>query len=170
MSTQPSLFGNAHSPALPETTQKRVKRHGNTTLGDFGRMHRDLPYYNYLKVRLFLTNEKVPLDEVVLWLQDRFLASKSKQGFTYRTRTYPHVDGNRYVDQIFLEKMTSEDEAYITLKWGFSKQKVVRDGRMVRIHLPKAERARMTAEIDIIQQRYYDMQRQRLLAKMAAEA
>jgi hypothetical protein len=109
-----------------------------TTLQDFQRTMRDEPLFNIYKHRFWLQHDLIAMDEVLGWLRKRYTETRTKN--RYRIYTYPHVDGNRYVDRILLENVTDKDFMYMKLRWGWSEQKVSRGERVPRLKLTKDQR------------------------------
>lgn len=128
-------------------------RKSATVLGDFSRTVRDEPLYYIYNIKVFLLKERVPVDEVVTWLQERY--SSSSEGNRYRVMPYHHTDGTKYVDYILMEAADDHDLMFIRLRWGWSKSPVVRSGKKKHTRLNSEQRAELNALIDQVTSEFY---------------
>jgi hypothetical protein len=136
-----------------------------TTLGDFGRSIRNEPAYGIYKHRFYLAKDTVPAAEVEAWLRKAYVEARS--GRLYRVVKYRHADGNHYVDYIWMQKCTDNDEMFIKMNWGFEKHKIARGERVARRKLTKEQKSELDELIAYHRRRFYEINDEALAAKEA---
>lgn len=133
-----------------------------TNLKTFGRAHRDVPYYGFLKVRLYPKRHKILADDLAEWCGERYLTVNSRAGIkqAYRIGTYTHSNGKKYVDRVYLGDLSASDLFELQLRHGdFVEDKVERNGNLRRPRLNKEEKAERDAIINAF---YTDVARKRM--------
>lgn len=116
---------------------------GTTVLSDFHRTIRNEPKFYIYKHQVWLTQDEVPVGDVKKWLQERYL--RTKTGHRYRVVTYSTQTGEEFVDHVLLETLTDGDLLFMKMRWGFSKEPVVRTKRSKRRRLTKEQIKRRDA-------------------------
>ncbi|PZR79076.1 MAG: hypothetical protein DI537_41475 [Stutzerimonas stutzeri] len=130
-----------------------INPNGNTVLKNFGRALRDEPHKYIYPIKLYLKRSTVRADAVTQWMMERYINAKGgrNHGARYEIRTYKSEKG-KFVDYILLEKMTDDERVMFTLEFGdVTDEKVVRDGKLRRPRLNKAQKD----ELDEMINAYY---------------
>lgn len=133
---------------------ERVQKSASTVLGRFARKVRDEPLHYVFKRKIWVEQDTVPAEEVLAWLDQRYVEHKTSHRF--RVQTYRHQDGNRYVDFVLMEHISDKDLVWFKLRWGFSETKVFRGQRFSKRRLNKAQRAELNALIKKVEDDYYE--------------
>ena len=133
-----------------------------TNLKSFGRVHRDEPFYGYLKVRIYPKSDTIPVEDLAEWCGDRYLSSRSGRKAPYRIGGYKHINGRQYVDRLYIGDLSDKEMFDLSLRFGdWLDTKVVRDGNLRRPRLTKEEKVARDA---LIEQFYADIRAKRMAA------
>ncbi len=152
---------------------------GNTVLKDFGRVIRDEPHKYIYPIKLYLTRDGVDEKLVMDWLRDRYINAKGgrNHGARYEARTYRsgEIDGDgkavRFIDYLLLERFTDEERFLFTMQFGdVTEDKVVRDGKLRRPRLNKAQKERLDGIVDYYYLRIARERQREAAAKAAARS
>lgn len=123
-----------------------------TALQVFGRTLRNEPSWGIYKIRIYLTKDKVSPEAVKAWLSERY----TRRMGLWQIVTYPHQDGNVYVNCIDLQKITDNEQLEIKMRWGFSEKPVVRDGRLKpKKRLTKQQRAVLDERLAQVREEFF---------------
>ncbi|RYD67161.1 MAG: hypothetical protein EOP83_03390 [Verrucomicrobiaceae bacterium] len=123
-----------------------------TALSVFGRTLRNEPAYGIYKIRIYVTKDRILAEPVKAWLSERY----TRRMGLWQIVTYPHTDGNHYVNYIELQKVTEAEMVEIRLRWGWSDKPVFRDGRLKNKRLTKQQRAALNDRIAKVRQEFFD--------------